>query len=142
MNKNSKQINFIAVKKVKKDIFSLVFGISMLFSFGLSNICLGYVTPDWEAQIKANERQKPHSAQIVVNVKKELKNNKRQKADHRVKVNKKAQKKANKKQKIEKKVKVDKKAQKRNNKKQETKVKPYKYDRQAELKRNALQKVR
>jgi hypothetical protein len=141
MDKNfSKIIN--RAEKSRQKTLAFVFGIFMLFSFSSANICLGYVTPDWDAQIRANERQKVHSAPIVVNVKKELKDNKRQKAGHAVKVNKKAQKRANKKQEVHYKVKVDKKAQKRNNKKQESASKPYKYDRQAELKRNALQKVK
>jgi hypothetical protein len=141
MNKNTSKAIKIT-KKGNRKALAFVFGVFMFFPFVSANICQGYVTPDWEAQIKANERQKVHSAPIVVNVKKELKANKKQKAKNQVKVDKKAQKKANKKQKASQKVKVDKKAQKKNNKKQESKSKPYKYSLKAEKQKNALQKVK
>lgn len=116
------QKNQFGISKAGKKMKALFFLVVFMFSvFGMASDCFGYVTPDWKAQTRANERQKPHTKPVKVNYKKQERDNKKQKIH-------------------EKGVKINKAKQKKDNKNQEIKTKPYKYDREAEQRINALQK--
>ena len=108
--------------KSQKMVLTIFLAVFALVSFAPLNTCLGYVTPDWAAQVRNNKKQEVKTKQVTVNYAKQKKNNKKQ----GVKSNK---------------VKVNKKKQKKNNKKQNVKSKPYKYNRKAEIARNKLQEV-
>lgn len=112
-----KIIEKIALKsrKIALSIFLAVFA---FISFAPTSACFGYVTPDWDAQIRNNKKQEVKTKQVTVDCVKQKKNNKKQR------------------------VKVNKIKQKRNNKKQKVKSKPYKYNRKAEIARNKAQKIK
>ena len=102
-------------RKMTMVVFLVVFAFA---SFAPLSACFGYVTPDWDAQIRNNKKQEVKTKRVTVNYAKQKKNNKKQT------------------------VKVNKAKQKKDNKKQKVKSKPYKYDRKAEIARNKLQKVK
>jgi hypothetical protein len=106
-------------KKGQRIFFSLVFA---LFLFIIGNTCSAYVTPDWNAIKRANERQESKIKPYYYNLKKEIKMNKKQKINFKL-------------------YKYNRKAELQRNKRQNFNKGFYKYDRKAELRRNARQKV-
>lgn len=122
MDKNILQNRPKIKAETRKNSLALFMLSLAVFSLVFTNICFAYVTPDWAAIARANERQKPHSSYVTVNYEKQTRDNKKQE--------------------VSKKFKTNKVKDKRNNKKQKVKSKKYKYNRKAELKRNARQEVR
>jgi hypothetical protein len=119
---NNTPKNYAGISKTNARI-KIAFFLAFLFFFclGLTKGCFGYVSPDWKAQERANERQKPRTQPVEVNTVKQDRNNEKQEIHS-------------------KKVKVNKILTRRRKKQQEFNGKSYKYDRSAEQRRNALQK--
>jgi len=117
-----KIIEKIALKS-RKMIVAVFLVIFAFLSFAPASTCFGYVTPDWDAMVRANKRQEIKTKSVTVDWAKEKKDNAKQKVKgHKVKVNKTKQ--------------------KRDTAKQKSKTKPYKYNRKAEIARNKLQEVK